>query len=147
MDRSIVTLRVILVATVLSSVVHYTDNYVRFDRYPQDEPALVTRPLIWQSWIVFTVFAVAGYVFYRRGQRRRAAVCLAVYSVSGLVSPLHYLSGALSEFDALQHAFILTDGACGLAVLAFAVWTATRAPAPSSSVRTPTRAGGRAPAG
>src|SRR5688572_3795874 len=103
MERSIVTLRVILVATVLSSI----DNYVRFDEYPQDEPALVTKPLIWQSWLVFTALAVAGYVFHRRDQWRRAAACLAVYSLSGLISPLHYLSGAWSEFDALQHTFIL----------------------------------------
>jgi hypothetical protein len=72
MDRSITWLRVILPATVLSSVVHYTDNDVRFDRYPQDEPALVTKALIWQSWIVFTAFGVAGYVLYRRAQWRRA---------------------------------------------------------------------------
>lgn len=128
MERSITVLRVILVATVLSSVVHYTDNYVRFDQYPQDEPALVTKPLIWQSWLVFTFFAGAGYVLYRRGRWRRAAACLAIYSVSGLISPLHYLSGALSEFDALQHLFILTDGLCGAAVLAFAVWTARAEP-------------------
>lgn len=129
MDRATVTLRVLLAATVVSSIVHYTDNYIRFDRYPQDEPELVSRPLIWSAWLVFTAFAVAGYVLYRRGQWRRAAVCLAVYSVSGLVSPLHYLSGALSEFDALQHVFILTDGLCGAAVLGFALWLyAERAP-------------------
>ena len=129
MDRSTVTLRVILAATVVSSIVHYTDNYIRFDQYPQDEPELVTKPLIWQSWIVFTAFAVAGYVLYRHGQWRRAAGCLAIYSVSGLVSPLHYLSGALSEFDALQHVFILTDGLCGAAVLGFAIWLyAAKAP-------------------
>jgi hypothetical protein len=121
MERSVLWLRVILVATVLSSVVHYTDNYARFDRYPQDEPALVTKPLIWQSWMAFTVLAVAGYAFYRREQWRRAAGCLAAYSLSGLISPLHYLSGSLSEFDGLQHAFILTDTLCGAAVLAFAV--------------------------
>jgi hypothetical protein len=140
MERSVTVLRVILVATVVSSIVHYTDNYVRFDQYPQDEPKLVTKALIWQSWIVFTAFAVTGYAAYRRAQWGRAAVCLAVYSLSGLISPLHYLSGALSEFDALQHTFILTDAVCGAAVLAFAGWVV-------ASVRTPTQGADRARAG
>jgi len=130
MERSVNWLRVILVATVLSSIVHYTDNYIRFDEYPQDEPKLISQPLVAIGWASFTVLAVAGYVLYRRGQWRRAALCLAIYSLSGLISPLHYLSGAWSEFDALQHTFILADAACGAAVLAFAAWAVRAKKAP-----------------
>ena len=122
-------LRAVLIAAFLVSVVHYTDNYVRFDEYPNDMPDLVTRPSIPAAWVVFTGFAIASYLFYERGERRRAAVCLAVYSVSGLIGPLHYTSGALSEFDAFQHFNIVTDSLAGVACLAMAGWLLTR-PAP-----------------
>jgi hypothetical protein len=125
--------RVVLVAAFIVSVVHYTDNYVRFDEYPNDMPDLVTRPSIPAAWVVFTGFAIAAYVFYEQGQRGRAAICLAVYSVSGLIGPLHYTSGALSEFDAFQHFNIATDSVAGVACLAMAVWLATK-PAPAVAV-------------
>lgn len=116
------TLQVFLVFAVLSSIVHYTDNTIRYDQYPQDEPKLITRPMVPLSWVVFTVFAYLGYRWFLEGRTTRAAAALALYSVSGLISPLHYTSGALSEFDGLQHAFIVTDGVAGLLVLAFAFW-------------------------
>jgi hypothetical protein len=120
--RPAFVLRVILLVAVVSSIFHYTDNYIRFDEYPQDEPELVTRPMVPLSWLALSAFAVLGYTLYRRGRWAPAAACLAVYSISGLISPLHYASGALSEFDTFQHLFILTDGIAGLAVLGFAAW-------------------------
>lgn len=120
--RATRTLQAFLVFAVLSSVVHYADNTIRFDQYPQDEPKLITRPLVPVSWALFTVFAYLGYRWYREGRYTRAAAALAFYSISGLISPLHYTSGALDEFDGLQHAFIATDGIAGLLVAVFAFW-------------------------
>jgi hypothetical protein len=120
-DRRTLWLQIILLAAVLSSIVHYTDNTIRFDSYPQDDPELVSRPMIPVSWVLFTAFGALGYVLFRRNRWWAAAACLAVYSISGLISPLHYLYGSLSEFDVAQHVFILTDGIAGLAVLGFAV--------------------------
>jgi hypothetical protein len=111
----------VLIATFVSSVFHYTDNYVRFDQYPQGDPALIARPTIWIAWLAFTGIGILGYLLYRQGRARPAAVYLAIYSISGLVSPLHYLYGSLSDFDPLQHVFILTDGLLGAAVLYVAV--------------------------
>jgi hypothetical protein len=127
-DRALRTLRVLLIVAIVVSVFHYVDNFVRFDQYPQDEPELVTRPMIPIAWVVLTAFGVAGYVLCRRGRVGQAAACLAVYSVSGLIGPLHYTSGALDEFDAFQHVNIAADGLAGLAVLLFAVWLYRSAP-------------------
>jgi hypothetical protein len=126
-DRPTVLLRVILLATFVSSIFHYTDNYVRFDQYPPAEDGFVSRPLIWQSWIVFTAVGAVGYLLYRRERWLPAAACLAFYAVSGLISPLHYTEGAWSEFDAFQHFFIVTDFVVGAAVLGFAAWLVVRA--------------------
>jgi hypothetical protein len=121
-ERANTVLQVILVAAVVSSVIHYTDNTIRFDQYPQNEPALITRPMIPVSWLAFTAFAIWGYVLYRRERWEAAAACLAVYSVSGLISPLHYTAAPLGEFDAFQHLLIVTDALTGVATVAFAGW-------------------------
>ena len=132
-DRATRVLQGFLVFAVLSSIVHYTDNFIRYDQYPQDDPKLVAQPTIPISWVVFTVFAYLGYRWFKEGRDRRAAAALAFYSVSGLISPLHYTSGALSEFDALQHTFIATDGVAGLLVLGYAFWLLGREhPAPGT---------------
>jgi hypothetical protein len=111
----------LLVVSVVVSAIHYTDNTIRFDAYPQAEPHLVYQPMIPLSWVLFTAAGVLGYRAYRRGRYRAAAGLLALYSVSGLISPLHYLAAPPGDFDAAQNLFIAGDAVVGLAVLAFAV--------------------------
>lgn len=118
---------VVLVAFLIS-IMHYTDNYVRFDEYPNDMPDLITKETIPTAWVIFTVFGLAAYVLYERGYRQRAGLCLAVYSVSGLIGPLHYTSGAMSEFDVFQHVNIALDSIAGLACMGTAVWVLARKP-------------------
>jgi hypothetical protein len=124
--RAKTVLQVILVTALASSIVHYTDNTIRFDRYPQDDPKLITRAMIPLSWALFVAFGVYGYALFRRGRYEAAAACLAVFSVSGLISPLHYTSAPVSDFDGLQNTFIWTDFVTCVAVVAFAVWLALR---------------------
>ncbi len=113
-------LRVLLAGIVLT-VVHYTDNYLYFDEYPQ--PASLRRWQVYTGWIVLTAVGVLGYRLYRSGYTAPAYVCLVVYSYTGTSSLGHYLYGSWSDFSAKQHVFILVDGATGLAVLAFVAWS------------------------
>jgi hypothetical protein len=124
-DRPRLPLRNILIAFAVTTILHYTDNYFRFDRYPQASPPSIHKAMIWQAWLIFTAFGMAGYLLYRRGNWKVAGLCLAVYSISGLISPLHYRYGSLSDFDVVQHVFILADGILGLAVLGSAFWLMT----------------------
>jgi hypothetical protein len=121
-DRATVALRAALLATFVSSIFHYTDNYVRFDQYAQGTTGPITKPVIAVSWVAFTVFGAAGYVLYRRGRWSSSAWCLMYYSVGGLISPLHYTTVPPSSFDAFQHTFIITDLLAGASVLWFALW-------------------------
>ncbi|MGQ0824409.1 MAG: hypothetical protein ACT4OX_05135 [Actinomycetota bacterium] len=116
--------RNVVIAALAISVVHYTDNTIRFDEYPTGENDWLTPTLVPMFWALFAAGGVAGYLLYRRGQRAGAAAALAFFSVGGLVSPLHYTEGHLSEFDAFQHVNIAADLLAGLAVLAFAAWIA-----------------------
>jgi hypothetical protein len=116
------TLNAVFFAAVASSVVHYSDNYLAFDRFPDGGPGPdITPDTIWIAWVVFTAFGVAGYVSYRRGRVRRGAGLLAVYSISGLIGLGHYTAPGMSELVWWRHVHIWTDILCGAAVLAFAI--------------------------
>jgi hypothetical protein len=127
-------LNIVFFTAVASSLVHYTDNYLAFDRFPNDGPGPdVTPDSVWIAWIAFTAFGVAGYLLYRRGQIRQGSALLAVYSVSGLIGFGHYTASGMSELAWWRHVHIWTDILCGIAVLTFAIWSVrqTRRTAPA----------------
>lgn len=120
-------LNVVFGLAVAVSIVHYSDNYLAFDRYPQsDTGPTITEDSIWIAWVLFTAFGVAGYLLYRRGRIMPASALLAVYSVSGLIGLGHYGAPGMSELAWWRHAHIGADFLCGVAVLAFAVWSLQR---------------------
>ena len=147
-------LQVLLVAAVLESLVHYTDNTLRYDDYTVADPSilggLVKRWVIPTSWVLFTVAAVLGYRAFREGRRVEAAAWLGAYSVSGLISVLHYTDISVDDLSAFQNTFVFADVVLGVLVLAFALWLALRAPtaAPLSRPAGPVArdGAGRAPA-
>jgi hypothetical protein len=130
-------LNIVFFSAVASSIVHYADNYLAFERFPQASTGPeVTDDMIWIAWVVLTAFGVAGYVLYRRGQVRRGSMLLAVYSISGLVGLAHYTAPGMSQLAWWRHLHIWVDVLCGIAVLVFAIWSVqrTRPVAPSSGV-------------
>ena len=117
-------LNIVFFTAVASSLVHYTDNYLAFDRFPNDGVGpSITADSVWIAWIIFTAFGVAGYVLYRRGQIRQGSALLAVYSISGLIGIGHYTASGMSELAWWRHVHIAADFLCGVAVLTFAIWS------------------------
>ncbi len=109
---------------VVVSIVHYTDNYVAFERYPQLEGGPNPTPaVIVIAFAVFTAFGLVGYLAYRRGSIVFASACLVVYSLSGLIGIGHYSVPGMSELAWWRHAHIVGDILCGVAILAFAFWS------------------------
>ena len=122
------TLRIVLAVAVVVSVVHYADNYVNFDDYPQPSSGPApSQAVIGGAWFVFTAFALTGYRLYRDGRLRPAALCLAVYSGSGLVGIGHYTVAGAADMPWWRQTHVVADILCGLAVLAFAFATARAA--------------------
>lgn len=109
------------IVSVVSTSIHYTDNFLFFEKYPQ--PEWITLPSIYISWIILTAIGFAGYWLYRNKRFWLAYVCLVIYSLTGLSSLGHYFYGAMYEFSAKMHLFIWTDGLTGLAVLGFTLWS------------------------
>jgi hypothetical protein len=121
-------LQVLLAVTVVESFIHYLDNTLRYDDYTVPDPSvlggLVKQWVIPVSWVLFTIAGVVGYHRFRDGDRPHAAAYLGAYSVSGLISVLHYTDISLDDLSAFQNTFVFADVALGAAVLGFAVWTA-----------------------
>lgn len=118
------TLKVILAAEILSTAIHYTHNFVEVSRYPGPRDLYTpTRIAIVVAWPLLTWIGLIGYRRYREGRLREAQVCLAVYSVTGIVTLGHFLYGN-PRIPAFFYASLFTDAATGLATLAFALWLA-----------------------
>lgn len=114
-------LKFILIISIISTAIHFIDNYRFVEHYPQ--PSWVTAPSIYQSWIILTLIGIAGYWLYKSRRFWLAYFCLIIYSLTGLASPGHYLYGSLSQFSLKMHLFIWTDGLVGLAMLGFVFWS------------------------
>ena len=129
-DRATRALRVLLVAAIVESFIHYTDNTLRYDDYTASNPSLigslVTRWMIPISWVLFTAAAVVGYRRFRQGRWPQAAAWIGAYSASGLISVFHYVDISPSDLSAFQNTFVFLDVILGALVLAFAVWTSVR---------------------
>ena len=126
--RAVRILTVLFAVAVAVSIVHYTDNYLALDRYPQsDSGPTINRDTIWIAWVVLTPFGLGGYLLYRRGRMMLASGLLAVYSLSGLVGLGHYSVPGVGELAWWRHVHIGLDILCGLALLAFAVRSVRRA--------------------
>ena len=118
-------LRVILVFTLVSTVLHYAHNTVRAADYPQIPgiSVLATQVVVAVSWVVFTAFGLAGYRAFADGRYWRSLAFLLVYSLSGLASAGHFLVG-VPRIPAFWFATIFTDTLAALAMWVFVCWAA-----------------------
>jgi hypothetical protein len=124
-DRSRATrVLVTLLAVALTvSVVHYADNYLNYEAYPQggDLPA-PSATLVVVSWFVFTTSGALGLWMWLRGRVTAAAAFLTGYSVSGLIGVAHYAVPGATGMVWWRQLHIVADIGCGVAVFCFAIW-------------------------
>jgi hypothetical protein len=132
MSRETRTLLWLLGAAFVVSVVHYTDNYVNYDHYPQPGPDAVLDPSAAQvggAWFVFTAFGALGLWLWLRNRTTAACVALTAYSVSGLVGIGHYTVDGATDMVWWRQTHVVADILCGIALFGFAVWTVLSRPA------------------
>jgi len=124
----LMVLRVLLGTAIAVSFVHYLDDTLRYTDYTGPNPPAVTAWIAaWMlpvAWVLFTAAGLLGYRRFRQRQWTQAAICLGVYSISGLISLGHYLGISIEDLSVFQNTFVFADIALGAALLAFAVWTA-----------------------
>jgi hypothetical protein len=114
----------LLVANLVTSVLHYVDNIVFFRHYP--EPTWLNPHLVDLAWFVMTPFGVAGYLLFRRGRRRVAFACLYLYAAMGLLVLGHYLIAPPWEVSLKINAFIMAEAVAALLLAAATGWVQFR---------------------
>jgi hypothetical protein len=124
--RTLTVLKMILAASMVSTAIHYTHNFIAVDRYPGPKGGFYTvvRVAIAVGWPLLTAIGLMGYRRFSEGRYGEARVCLAVYSLTGLATLGHFLYGS-PRIPAFFYATIFTDGLAGLAMLAFVLWSAS----------------------
>lgn len=115
------TVALVVGASIVLTLFHFTDNYVSIETYPQ--PDWITGPVVIVSWLLFTAVGMLGYMLYRRRRFGAANAALLVYAYAGLSSLLHFLNGSPDEFTTRGLISVFTDGLAGSAVLALALWS------------------------
>ena len=121
---STATVRAVVIATVVLTLFHFTDNTLAIDTYP----AAGWQPgwfewVVAAAWPLFTLTGILGYRYYRDGDYRRAHVFLAFYSYTGLVSLGHFAYGGPDEFTTRALISIAVDAVAGAAVLGVTLWS------------------------
>lgn len=112
----------ILAFSIASTAVHYTHNFIEVHNYPGPHGVFdtVTRALIVASWPLLSAIGLIGYRRYVEGRYETAQIALAIYSVTGLVTPAHFIFGK-PHIPPVFYATLFTDALAGVAVLAFAL--------------------------
>lgn len=109
---------------MLSTAIHYVDNYMNFDQYPM--PAWIAQDAVWISWLVLTVIGGVGYWLYWQQRFWLAYACLAVYTATGGSTLGHYFYASLNYFSAKMNLMIWSDGAVSLVLIAFLLWSVSK---------------------
>ena len=115
-------LAVILTVNLLSTIVHYTDNFLFFWRYPA--PHWMNLHHVYIAWLTLTPWGILGYFWYVRKKYWQAYLSLGVYSLTSLGSFGHYFYGDPAALSAKMNLFICSDGLAGLGLIGFLLWSA-----------------------
>jgi hypothetical protein len=103
------TVKVLLLAGLLASLVHFADNTFAIGRYP--EPASITPLGVAVSWCVVSVPAVVAFT------RRRADASFfwsaGIYAVLLLGGLLHYMFGRPMDMPLRSNVTVLAEALCG----------------------------------
>jgi hypothetical protein len=108
----------LLLANVFASVLHYGDNLLYFEEYP--EPGWINRRIIDTFWFVMTPLAVIGYRALKQGLLHFGCIALYLYAAAGLLVLGHYRYAPLCSVVPRIHSFILLEATLA-AVLAASV--------------------------
>jgi hypothetical protein len=118
--RNRILLAIIVINIAITSL-HYTDNALFVDMYP--EPEWITTSGIFITWGIMTVIALISYGLYLQKNYWLSYLALIIYSTTGLSSPTHYFYGMMPEFSFKMHFLIWSDFIVGLLVIGFIIWS------------------------
>lgn len=121
----------LVLANVVTSILHYVDNVVSFRHYP--EPTWLNPHLVDLAWFVMTPFGVAGCVLYVRGRSAAAFTCLYLYALMSLLVVGHYLITPPWRVSFKINLFIMAEAVAAVLLGTFTAWLQIRGTTASQS--------------
>ena len=115
-------LLLLIVFNIISTTLHYTDNAIFVNQYP--EPEWFTTAGVFATLIFMTPFGLLGYWLYSRGLFWLSYFCLGFYSITSISSPAHYLYPMVTSMTVKMHLLIWCDAIAGLSLISFILWSA-----------------------
>ena len=112
----------LLILNVVSTILHYTDNFISFDSYPA--PNWMNPNHVYLAWILLIPFAIVGYVLYKKQNYWLAYFCLFIYSNAGAGSMGHYFYGSMRNMSLIMNTSIILDVVAGISLDLFLFWSA-----------------------
>lgn len=105
-------LRLLIVAGMLASILHFADNTFAIERYP--EPGWITPFGVAVSWFVVTAPAVVALT--RRSADRVFFTTAGIYALVLLSGLLHYAFAPPMQMAVRSHVTVLTEALTGAAL-------------------------------
>ncbi|MFB2981866.1 hypothetical protein [Microseira sp. BLCC-F43] len=112
----------ILIANLISTGLHYTENAIFVSQYPG--PDWFTTSGIFATVALMTPVGLLGYWLYTKGQHFWSDLVLCIYSLTSISSPGHYLYPGAMSMSAKMHSLIWLDAIAGYSLLIFVFWSA-----------------------
>ena len=94
----------LVIANIVASILHYVDNVVHFEHYP--EPDWLNAHLVDLFWFFMTPFALLGLWFAKKCYYKSALCSLIVYALMGLLVLGHYNYAPFFDISFKIHLFI-----------------------------------------
>lgn len=112
----------LLIINIISTILHYTDNFLNFALYPA--PYWMNMHHVYLAWIGLTPFAIIGYLLYINRKYWLAYLCLFIYSNAGAGSMGHYFYGSITDMSLKMNVSIILDVIAGISLDLFLFWSA-----------------------
>ncbi len=114
-------LLVLLVINIILSILHYSDNLIHFDAYP--EPDWFSPYLTDSIWWVMTPCGLAGFWFYRQQKFRWSYLGLYSYALLSQLTLGHYVVAPIWELTLKMNSLILLEAWAAIPLAVFTVWS------------------------
>jgi hypothetical protein len=116
-------LRLIILFNLLSTWLHYIDNAIYVDRYPQ--PGWFTTIGVVVAIVMMTPIGLLGEWLYRHNYVLSSYVALGIYSITSISSPGHYLFPGVMAMTSTMHLSIWLNAMAGSLLIGFIVWSSS----------------------
>lgn len=111
-------LMILFVITIITSILHYVDNVLFFEHYP--EPTWLNAKLVDMFWFVMTPVAGLAMWWFKQQKNQRALLATFVYVAMNILVLGHYRYQPFHHISLKIHLFIWLEAIAAFALALYA---------------------------